>query len=232
TDASLGTSEFIKQANASIEKEQQFRTISLRFRRNADPCTETYCKWPGGHYVIVPYEISLSYTSAERKIIVRGLLSFHDSTCIRFVPKSLNTRDYLYFFSGAGCSSYVGRQQGKQNISLASGCLNKATIQHEVLHALGFRHEQSRSDRDQHVQILTKNIKPGHEHNFKKVQTNNLGTSYDFKSVMQYSKYAFSKNRNHPTILAKSNHKLEFKKAKEMSDNDIARVNRLYKCSE
>ncbi|XP_025762740.1 low choriolytic enzyme isoform X1 [Oreochromis niloticus] len=223
-------------ANAPIdgdqsEKELHFGNISPRLRRNADPCTYTHCKWPGGHYIIVPFKISASYTSAEHESITRGLLSFHESTCIRFVPKTLNDMDYLYFFSGDRCSSKVGRRGGKQEISLKkSRCLNISTVQHEVLHALGFRHEHSRSDRDKHVYIHTENIKPGHKHNFKKVQTNNLGTTYDFKSVMQYTKHAFSRNRS-PTILARSSHKLDFGDAKQMSANDIARVNRLYKCS-
>ncbi|XP_039858766.1 low choriolytic enzyme-like [Simochromis diagramma] len=120
---------------------------------------------------------------------------------------------------------------GGKTGNLLEKILNMATVQHEVLHALGFRHEHSRSDREhKHVYIHTENIEPGHEHNFKKVQTNNLETTYDFKSVMQYRKHAFSRNRS-PTILARPRHKLDFGHGKQMSAKDIARVNRLYKCS-
>ncbi|KAK5601288.1 hypothetical protein CRENBAI_001775 [Crenichthys baileyi] len=50
---------------------------------------------------------------------------------------------------------------GRTEISLQkNGCLSRSTIQHEVLHALGFNHEQTRSDRDKYVRILYKNIKP------------------------------------------------------------------------
>ncbi len=60
------------------------------------------------------------------------------------------------------CWSYLGRQRGGQAISLQrNGCLYTGTVQHEVLHALGFHHEQVRSDRDRHVRILTENIQPG-----------------------------------------------------------------------
>ena len=60
------------------------------------------------------------------------------------------------------CWSYLGRQGGRQSISLMkNGCLYQSTVQHEVLHALGFHHEQVRSDRDRYVQILTQNIQPG-----------------------------------------------------------------------
>ncbi|KAK1890779.1 Low choriolytic enzyme [Dissostichus eleginoides] len=69
----------------------------------------------------------------------------------------------------------------------------------------------------------------GQEHNFVKRRTNNLGTSYDFNSVMHYGKYAFSQNWQ-PTILAKRNPSLNFGTARTMSKNDIARVNNLYRC--
>ncbi|KAG7271774.1 hypothetical protein CRUP_032677 [Coryphaenoides rupestris] len=58
--------------------------------------------------------------------------------------------------------SEVGRLGRRQVISLQKGgCVYTNVIQHEVLHALGFHHEQARSDRDDHVEILTKNIDPG-----------------------------------------------------------------------
>merc|ERR1711912_95923 len=59
------------------------------------------------------------------------------------------------------CSSYVGRWgdtnwrgTGMQEISLGSGCLYKHTMIHEILHALGWTHEQNRPDRDDYVEIL------------------------------------------------------------------------------
>lgn len=60
------------------------------------------------------------------------------------------------------CWSYVGHQGGRQDVSLRStSCLYIDTVQHEVLHALGFHHEQVRSDRDAYVTILSTNIRPG-----------------------------------------------------------------------
>lgn len=44
------------------------------------------------------------------------------------------------------------------------GCIYKGIIQHELLHALGFNHEQTRSDRDQHVRILLENVERGGLH--------------------------------------------------------------------
>ncbi|XP_014879736.1 high choriolytic enzyme 1-like isoform X1 [Poecilia latipinna] len=199
--------------------------------RNADSCYLKGCKWPKrGSYVRVPYYISTSYTQEERNVILGGLEIFELTTCIRFVPYSSNDRDFIYFKSEEGCWSFVGRQRGGQFISLdKDGCLEHGTVQHEVLHALGFHHEQVRSDRDRYVWIYPQNINPGAENNFKKEVTNNLGTPYDFTSVMHYGKYAFSKN-GLPTIIAKSNPNFNWGRATKMSTYDIARVNTLYRC--
>lgn len=60
------------------------------------------------------------------------------------------------------CFSYIGRQRNGQVVSLhRNGCVHLSVVQHELLHALGFNHEHSRSDGDSHVQTLTRNILPG-----------------------------------------------------------------------
>ena len=56
----------------------------------------------------------------------------------------------------------IGRQGGKQQISLGNGCGTKGVAIHEMMHALGFFHEQSRRDRDQYIRIMWNNI-PGRE---------------------------------------------------------------------
>ncbi|XP_056134596.1 hatching enzyme 1.2-like [Lampris incognitus] len=200
--------------------------------RNAVPCTAKGCKWRKyGRYVYVPVFISYSYSRAERNVIIRALVSFHRTSCIRFVWRK-RQRDYIYFYPGNGCWSRLGRQGRWQLISLQKrGCVNHGTVQHEVLHALGFHHEQVRSDRDRYVTIKTENILPGREHNFRKVQTNNLATPYDYNSVMHYGRYAFSKARGRlPTIVPKPNPNVSIGGARAMSRNDINRVNRLYQC--
>ncbi|XP_047436415.1 hatching enzyme 1.2-like [Mugil cephalus] len=233
TDESMDVSEIIARANADIGSQVVHGDIVRDLRRNADSCTAKGCKWRKmlwRKYTYVPVRISSAYSRAERNIIIRGLVTFHKSTCIRFVWKRWWHRSYIYFFSGSGCWSYLGRVGGRQRISLKKrGCLYQSTVQHEVLHALGFHHEHVRSDRDTYVQILTQNIQPGRESNFQKENTNNLNTPYDFMSVMQYSKYAFSRN-GLPTIINKSDTNAAFGTATQMSPNDIARVNRLYKC--
>ena len=66
------------------------------------------------------------------------------------------------YSNNIGCHSHVGKITGKQNINYPQWCLdNYGSVLHEMLHALGFFHEQSRSDRDDYVTIMWENIMAG-----------------------------------------------------------------------
>lgn len=62
------------------------------------------------------------------------------------------------------CWSYVGDDRKGQNVSIGARCDTKAIVEHELLHALGFYHEQSRSDRDDYVKIWWDQIEEGESH--------------------------------------------------------------------
>ena len=46
-------------------------------------------------------------------------------------------------------------------IHLAFGCKRTGTVMHEMMHALGIVHEQSRPDRDEFLEVKYGNIKKG-----------------------------------------------------------------------
>ena len=59
------------------------------------------------------------------------------------------------------CYSKVGRQGGEQILSLGDGCSHTSTAMHELMHAVGFFHENTRYDRDRFVKVLWWNIQYG-----------------------------------------------------------------------
>lgn len=48
--------------------------------------------------------------------IQQAIAQYNALTCIRFTPRTTQT-DYLRMFSGMGCSSFIGRIGGAQNVS-------------------------------------------------------------------------------------------------------------------
>ena len=62
----------------------------------------------------------------------------------------------------------------------------QSTIIHELCHAVGLYHTQSRSDRDNHVDVLEGNVIPRYLRNFRRMDTENFDSPYDFYSVMHY----------------------------------------------
>ncbi|XP_018542975.1 hatching enzyme 1.2 [Lates calcarifer] len=198
--------------------------------RNAKCKSECLWKKSRSGSVKVPYKISNEYSPAERQLIESAMADFRKRTCIQFVPWK-NQEDYISIENGDGCFSSVGRVGGRQRLSLKRrGCMKLGIIQHEFIHALGFYHEQSRSDRDKYVRINWQNIKEKHKKNFNKHDTHNLDTPYDYGSIMHYGKHTFAIDRAKETIIPIPDASVEIGQRKKMSKYDISKINHLYNC--
>ncbi|XP_028813192.1 high choriolytic enzyme 1-like isoform X2 [Denticeps clupeoides] len=202
--------------------------------RNALICLTNNCFWTKSTngLVPVPYVLSSAFSSSDKQMIATAMNTFHTKTCIRFVPRTTQT-DYLSIESKNGCYSSLGRQGGQQTVSLnTNGCIYNGVIQHELNHALGFYHEHTRSDRDQHVTINYANIVPGMAYNFDKQNTNNQNTPYDYSSVMHYAKDAFTIQYGLDTITPIPDSSVPIGQRVDLSSIDILRINKLYGCCE
>lgn len=184
--------------------------------------------WPEAE---VPYVFGYGFRG--QSTVYNAIAAFKKDTCITFRPKRSSDRNYVEFHHGGGCSSMIGRQGGRQKISLASGCLVTGIAIHEMMHALGFFHEQSRTDRDNYITIQWNNINRAMQYNFQKYKTGHastLGEPYDKKSVMHYGNYAFSTN-GRKTITSKASYNEVLGQRSGMSTIDKAQLNKYYKCS-
>lgn len=73
------------------------------------------------------------------------------------------------------------------NETLMNVLFKVSTTIHEMAHAIGQMHEQSRNDRDNHVTMLWSNIQGGRgNNNMAKTDTHDYNP-YDYESVLQYS---------------------------------------------
>eukprot|EP00105_Crassostrea_gigas_P034222 XP_019918370.1 PREDICTED: zinc metalloproteinase nas-14 [Crassostrea gigas] len=187
-------------------------------------------KWKNN---VIPYIIEKNGISDKGVAVIQFAIIKYNSvqSCIRWIPRT-KEEDYVIIKDGEGCHSSIGRDTGPQNLVLGSSCYYIGVILHELNHAVGFFHEQSRYDRDDYILVNWENIQNDRTGDFTKQQNNimdTLGTVYDYGSIMHYSSTTFSINGK-PTLVPKFNTHGNMGQRSEMSEVDIWKINKLYGC--
>ncbi|KAL0832534.1 hypothetical protein ABMA28_000744 [Loxostege sticticalis] len=193
--------------------------------------------WENG---VIPYEIDGNFSGAHKSLFKQAMRHWENFTCVKFVERDADLhKDYIVFTERpCGCCSFVGKRGGgAQAISIGKNCDKFGIVVHELGHVVGFWHEHTRPDRDNHVQIIRDNIMTGQEYNFNKLtaeEVNSLGQTYDYDSIMHYARNTFSKGTYLDTILPLEVHgkkRPEIGQRVRLSVSDIAQTNLLYKCA-
>ncbi|HYI47026.1 MAG TPA: M12 family metallopeptidase [Allosphingosinicella sp.] len=177
-------------------------------------------RWPNCR---VPIEIDPNLPNQAR--VTNAIAHWESNTGFRF-PTRTNEQNWVFFTDAGGCWSLVGMRGNRQTISLGPNCTTGNAI-HEIGHAIGLWHEQSREDRDQFVTINWQNIQSGMASQFQQHITDgdDLG-AYDYGSIMHYPRTAFSKNNQDTITPVDPNAQIGQRNG--LSPGDIAAVRAMY----
>lgn len=194
-------------------------------------------RWSGSK---MPYVIASGHP--KRADILWAINHINSNTNVCVVPRTTES-DYVEFVYKRGVcgSSRLGKVGGKQVIKIGNRCGNtRGSAVHEMMHALGFYHEQSRDDRDRYVTINGSNIRSGKAHNFRKYNQSwyhrfwpegrNMG-NYDYGSIMHYGPTAFGKPKSggeRMTTIVPKRSGVTIGQRRRMSRTDIASINGIY----
>jgi len=159
--------------------------------------------WPNG---VVPFEFDANVPPANQAEMIDAMAVLEAIANVDFRQCGNNNcgGNYVHILKSARNSSAVGMKGGEQELNIISWT-DRYRILHELLHCLGFFHEQSRPDRDNYVRPICENVKGGCDSDNYKV---NFGIKsdatpygpYDFDSIMHYGQCIYSVNTYCPQV--------------------------------
>ena len=192
----------------------------------------------------IPFEIDQKFTFEETNKIIDALNEMMLQINIVFIKhRPGQIENYIVYTKADPRNEYIETHGGKGGISLTGygrfplpvsqpinfWSVSIGTVKHETMHALGFNHEQCRSDRDNFITVNHDNIKPEWEINFLILPGGRNIGDYDFNSIMHYSSNSGGKTETSITMERKSPAgDISFGDAKDFSPTDIFAINSVY----
>jgi hypothetical protein len=189
---------------------------------NVECAAVTKRLWING---FIPYKFFTNHFSKkEQEAVISAMNYLSRYTNINFIEET-NERNYFvtirkYNITNGepyNCSAEVGSKQHlffiyphyRQFLKLSSSCILKngfvymKALVHELMHVLGFYHEQQRPDRDLYISVLHNNIVNSTDiiHSNYDMNSDIVALEkYDFLSVLHYNPFSFSVN-GFPTLI-------------------------------
>ncbi|XP_065089792.1 astacin-like [Ochlerotatus camptorhynchus] len=195
-------------------------------------------RWPKG---VVPYKVAGSFATKDWAVVQRAIDQYTLMTCIRFVKQTKEPYYVTFWNNATGCHSHVGfyADNNYHQINLQTpGCTTySGTPVHEMMHTLGAFHEFTRTDRDNYITINRQALLPEYQTdafynaNFgitPAQYVSNYNTSYNYGSVMHYSRYAGAASALTPVMSPKKMWCTDFGNNNGLTDTDIQLINAMY----
>ncbi|KAK6731623.1 hypothetical protein RB195_007847 [Necator americanus] len=175
-----------------------------RGRRSFDASPES--KWPVTAPIKYRFHESLDFVAVSK--IIKAIEYWENVTCLTFENSPLvsETEDYIEFFQGQGCYSMIGRNGGRQGVSIGENCVK---VESDF--------------------ILPSFISDFMQRDAKDIDT--LGIPYDLGSVMHYGSTAFSADQTSKTLVTRDPlYQSTIGQRETLSFFDIDTINKAY-CS-
>ncbi|KAL3126026.1 hypothetical protein niasHT_003623 [Heterodera trifolii] len=205
------------------------KATKIRSKRQADAGIRMI-KWT--HFPINirmdPARIPKAVFDGRKEALEQAIELIAKDTCITF-KLMLNVSEYediIVYDDGKKSSSFVGQLGQWQELSLHSD--GSGTAGHELLHALGLKHEQKRDDALQFIKFNPEDRAKEWKDGFEPVEyTNNYDFAYDYGSVMHY--WARVNPDGYYNMISMSRfYQRTFGKMEKPSFKDLAIINHIY----
>jgi hypothetical protein len=231
----------VYQSDMILGKIEDVATGRIAGRPGTRPRSDTIAGnnglWPIVNNVVrVPYTITIAPGQIPGTLTnIDAAITESNSqlaNVVQWLPATGNDVNLVNFAFTVGnesgsCEAVVGMQGGTQLIGGAENC-TVTTILHEMGHALGLYHEQSRADRNNYISYNEGNVdKPQHA-NFDIFQSEVDSGLYNYASIMEYTSFLFSRFGVGPVIETKPAGIVLSTEMPQYTTGDLDGIQRLY----
>jgi hypothetical protein len=197
-------------------------------------------RWSGA----IPYFLSvdLPQGSIDKVHEAERILESQTNLRLTELTAAPTSGDYIQFnVSTDGiCASFGLGKMGGMQIIVIDPRYRVGSFIHEILHAVGFLHEQNRTGRDTYITVHFDNIKDDWKDQYRRATRQEITTlsGYDYESIMHYGSMGSTSmaiDATKPLITVKNTNATERARLTALMGNrdhlsamDIASINRLF----